>query len=457
MATISLRRRFFTHTAVIALVVMLASMLVVDISYRGELERSTREKLQLQIFSLLSVAQLTSDAYIPDIMSNPDFNRLGSGHWLLVADQNKQPIWHSLSIEESPALFSTSEVTGVWQYDRVSFEQAQYLTASYLVASETDLEQTEFHLVAGENVELIQGTIVRFRLWLFGGFFLTTLLLMGFQYWGLRGAFRPIASLEKEIAMLEKGEQHHLKAEYPKELRGVTKNLNSLIDMEHRYRERYRSGMADLAHSLKTPLAVILGEQHKYSNNQTMVTAVERINTNIEYQLRRAVIADHQLQTRGTDILQVIESVVSALNKLHRDRPVQTDVLVKSGLRFRGDENDLTEVLGNLLDNAFKYASERIQISASYLESAHETKSEPKAKSELIIQVEDDGPGLCQENATRIFTRGERLDDQGLGQGIGLAVVYEIVKSYQGQILVERSALGGALFTLSFPTGVLSS
>lgn len=439
---ISLRRRFFTHTAVIALLVMAASMIVVDISYRGELERSTREKLQLQVFSLLSVIQLNGDVYIPDIMYNPAFNRLDSGYWLVVADEQKQPIWHSLSIDKPPSTFETSNQLGDWHYGRARFEQIEYFTASYLVAWETGDSQRQLHLIAGEDIQFLNSTMLRFRLWLFGGFFLTTLVLMACQYWGLKGAFSPISDLEKEIAQLEKGEQHHLEGEYPQELSGFTKNLNALIDMEHRHRERYRSGMADLAHSLKTPLAVILGEMHKYSDNEGMVAAVERINTNIEYQLRRAVIADHQLQTRGTDILKVVESVLHALEKLHKEHSLETRITIESDLRFRGDENDLTEVLGNLLDNAFKYAEKHIHISAYQHED------------EMIVQIEDDGPGLAEENAKRIFSRGERLDDQGLGQGIGLAVVYEIVKSYQGQILVQRSPLGGALFNLRFPTGV---
>lgn len=440
MTSISLRKRFFTHTAIIALAVMALSMLVVDISYRGELERSTQEKLQLQVFSLLSVAQLNADPYIPDIMFNPVFNRLGSGHWLLVLDHQQQPIWYSLSIDEPPDSFMTSDAVGSWHYGRARIEDNEYLTASYLVAIESDDQQSQYHLIAGEDMDVLKGTVLGFRLWLFGVFSVTTLVLMGCQYWGLKGAFRPIANLEKEIALLEKGEQHQIRGQYPQELNGMTKNLNALIEMEHRHRERYRSGMADLAHSLKTPLAVILGELHRYQDNGNIVNAVERIDTNIEYQLRRAVIADHQLQTRGTGILRVLNLVLSALKKLHKNRSIETSVEVKPDLRFPGDENDLTEVLGNLLDNAFKYASERIHISAE------------QRGQELCILIEDDGPGLAEENVDRIFSRGERLDDQGLGQGIGLAVVYDIIKSYQGQVHVQRSPLGGALFTLCFPT-----
>ncbi|MCG8671528.1 MAG: ATP-binding protein, partial [Pseudomonadales bacterium] len=160
---------------------------------------------------------------------------------------------------------------------------------------------------------------------------------------------------------------------------------------------------------------------------------------NIEYQLRRAVVTGHTVLNKGTQVNQVLSLVVEAMEKIYSERRVELIVNANDQLRFFGDENDLMEIFGNLLDNAFKYAEKKILV---------EVESLPNG---LNIRVEDDGPGFSEDEATRIFTRGERLDQQGLGQGIGLAVVYDVVTSYGGRINASESSLGGAMFHIVFP------
>ena len=146
----------------------------------------------------------------------------------------------------------------------------------------------------------------------------------------------------------------------------------------------------------------------------------------------------------GTHIKQVLDLVVEALEKLYNDKNLFIEYDIESDIKFLGDENDLMEIFGNLLDNACKYAKKHIQITIRALEN-------------LTLIIEDDGKGLGETHLHKIFHRGERLDTKGLGQGIGLAVVFDIVKSYEGQITAGSSPLGGAQFTITIPNGVKTS
>ncbi len=439
MKPLSLRRRFFTNTTIVAVAVMTISMLIVDISYKKELEKSTREKLRLHIFTLLSVAQTQGRTlHVPDILHNPRFNTAGSGLWATVLDAAKAPLWRSLSIQQTPRDLRLGENTGDWRFGKSTINARQYLIAAYNVAWENNQRRYHYHFVVAEDESVLREATLRFRWWLFGGFFATTAALLLCQLIVLRLAFRPISHLEDEIALLEQGKQSTLSNDYPKELSGVTSNLNALIDKQYRQRRRYRASMADLAHSLKTPMAIINAEMTNYAENKILRDATTRIDNNIEYQLRRAVISGHTLLSCGTPVREILNLVLEALRKIYRDNAISVNAELDETLLFFGDENDLMEVLGNLLDNAYKHARRRINVAAK------------QCAGSLTIMIEDDGKGLSDNDAVKIFARGERLDRRGGGQGLGLAVVFDIVTAYRGHIETAASSLGGARFNITF-------
>lgn len=440
MSQKSLRKRFFINTAIVAATVMFISVMVVDFSYKDELKKSTYETLRLHIFTLLSVAQIEKGViYLPDILYNPRLNTSKSGLWAAVLDENEKPLWHSLSIDSVPDDIQLGKNIGDWQFSRKAIGKNTYFVADYKIAWDDGGQRYTYHFISAENENVINAIVTRFRRWLFGSFVMITATLLLCQFIALRLTFRPIAHLESEISLLEQGKKSTLSDDYPIELEGVTQNLNALIDKEYRQRERYRTSMADLAHSLKTPMTIISSEMTNYANNPILQNAVERIDKNIEYQLRRAVISGHNLQNHGTKIKEVVELVAEAFTKIYQDSDIALTANIDSGLLFLGDENDLTEILGNLLDNAYKHAVKTVEVSIE------------KRNDLLTIAVGDDGPGLTESDSENIFTRGERLDSKGLGQGIGLAVVADIVNSYHGHIETSISALGGAKFILTFP------
>ncbi len=437
MKPISLRKRFFVHTVLVALAIMMISALLIDVSYRKELELASQEKLKLHVFNLLSVAEYQNKTLqLPLVLTNPGFNTEQGDLWAIVLNNENSPIWQSLSLAQIPKALPKSPAVGQWQFDHQQVAGIKYITTSYAINWEG---KETFQLIVAENSKYLNALIQGFRIWLLLGFLVITIALLSIQLWVLKLAFRPIDQLENEIACLEKGEQARLKENYPLELAGVSRNLNALIEKEYSQREKYRASMADLAHSLKTPVAIIKAELTSLPDNPTLNDALTRINDTIEYQLRRAVISGHNLLSKGTDIKITLELVLTALEKIYQAKMICVQCEVDSSLHFPGDENDLMEIFGNLLDNAFKHAQQNIKIKVS------------QSQRTLEISVEDDGAGIPEKQATTIFNRGKRLDESNSGQGLGLAIVQNIVLGYHGHIVLTRSPMDGAKFTLSFP------
>lgn len=436
---ISLRKRFLKHTAIVVFSTMLLSVVIIERHYVAKITEQSQMSLRIHLYALLSVAYLENNQLtLPAILSNPDFNSSNSGLWAAVFTENNETHWQSLSSPDDVSEIELPVGTGDWHFSQQQVADQDYLLATYSIVWDQNNQQA-FHVVVAENSETISSDVTDFRVTLAIGVGSITLLLLIFHYLVLRSAFKPIARLEQEIGRMERGELEHLSEQYPKELIGVSHNLNALIDKEHSQRERYRSAMADLAHSLKTPVTIINGELAQYPDNTALQNALVRLNTSIEYQLQRAVISGHKFLSQGTPLIQILDMVLEAMNKIYSDNPSKVVVSMSKDTLFYGDENDMLEILGNLLDNAFKYGDGEIHITAK------------QTDQELTIDIEDNGRGFSRYDQNRIFNRGERLDQQGLGQGIGLAVVYDILHGYKGNISASSSQLGGAMFRLTFP------
>ena len=437
----SLQHYFFKNTALVVGTVMVASTVIFDFAYRSELEQSVYERLKLHIFTLLSVAEFDGETInLPVISYHPQLNTGGSGLWAVVLKEGESgSTWQSLSVERLPESLPLSDAVGEWHYDQISLESVRYLTASFQIALDNNNKITQFNFIVGEDNNLLRESIQGFRFWLLLSFIGFTSILLISQMIALRVSFRPINRLEEEIAQLDRGEKEKVTKAYPTELTGVTNKLNALIEKERNQRNRYRTSMSDLAHSLKTPMAVVRAEISHYQDNPILKQAITRIDDSIEYQLRRAVIGGHNIVAAGIDIEEIINQINTALQKIYSDKHITLTTTIPANSKFMGDENDLMEILGNLMDNAYKFAHTKIAITVE------------KTNTILTISIEDDGDGLDQLSKETIFNRGARMDEQSLGQGIGLAVVDDIVNSYEGKITTASSSLGGALFRLEFP------
>ncbi|WP_041416485.1 ATP-binding protein [Shewanella halifaxensis] len=260
--------------------------------------------------------------------------------------------------------------------------------------------------------------------------------LLSIQMLWLWWTLKPLTRLQNELAAIENGKADHLNDNYPTELSTVAKQLNTLLNTEQNQRKRYRNALADLAHSLKTPLAVIQSQKDLSKQSFEQISHINRI---IGHQLKRAQSAAGSAWHLGVEVVEVSDKLVRNLPKIYCQPAITITEDVDRAAIFKGDASDLTEILGNLLDNACKAAASRVLLTVKTVDSS------------LVIGIEDDGKGIDEALHAQIFERGIRADSYQQGHGIGLAIVRDLVDSYQGQLIVSRSTtLGGAKFELRF-------
>ena len=450
----SLRVRMLV-SATLVLVLFLGVMgLVLDNAYRLSAEQSVSERLLLHIYALIAASdedQLddANSLYLPEELQEPQFNAMGSGLFGIVFDDYGREIWRShsaldLMLNENEKLqILDAAAPGVVMFKQMSGakEHEPLFFLSYRVIWQTSAGEAQYVYTVLQNFEPYHNEVATFRNslwgWLIAGVFGLVAIQSAIMYWGLL----PIAGLEKDLKAIEAGERAYLEGKYPSEITGVTRNLNLLLATERQQREHYRTTLADLAHSLKTPLAILQAEAARPESSldqmsESLDAQVSRMNEIISYQLERAVTNSSGLVKSKIKVKPVLERLVAALGKVYQDKEVEIDYQVNHAV-FPGDERDLMEMLGNLLDNGCKYGRRSVRVSELGGHSFH-----------LII--EDDGPGILEADRERVLERGTRLDAQVKGQGIGLAVVAEIVHRYRGEIDIGRSALGGTRISLQF-------
>ena len=451
----SLRVRMLVSGALVLVVFLGVMGLVLDTAYRESARQSVSERLLLHIYALIAATEeVQTDSaltlYLPEELQEPHFNNMGSGLFSVVYDASGQEIWRSRSAiglnldEATVAQFLATDTPGVMTFQTLlsSGEQNELFFLTYPIIWQSDVGESAFTYVVMQSFDPYQNEVAAFRNNLWGWLIAGVLVLVGVQaaimYWGLL----PIAGLENDLKAIEQGEQAYLEGEYPREIAGVTRSLNLLLAAERDQRERYRTTLADLAHSLKTPLAILkTGAQRSDAAQDdvgaTIIEQVDRMNEIVSYQLERAVVSSSTLLKQQVDIVPVLEKLTSAMRRVYLDKQLIIETQV-SPASFPGDERDLLEILGNLLDNACKYGNRQVRLFAG------------KVGEQLRFVIEDDGDGIDVEDRARVLERGTRLDTQESGQGIGLAVVAEIVDRYDGVIDIGTSELGGARITLEF-------
>jgi two-component system sensor histidine kinase PhoQ len=271
------------------------------------------------------------------------------------------------------------------------------------------------------------------------------LLLLALLVLTLRWSLRPLRRIAGDLARVEHGQQERLPDRYPSELSGLAANLNEFISSERDHLKRYRNTLADLAHSLKTPLAVMRSQLESGAEGEdfrwTVLEQVGRMDQIVAYQLSRAATSGHTTFVAPIRIEHHAEEIVASLEKVYSTRNILCEFEIAPRALFYGEQGDLMELLGNLLENGFKWARRRVVLTARPLPS-------PGARRDgLEIVVEDDGEGIAENQVEHLLQRGVRGDERVQGHGIGLAIVQDLVRAYRGELSVGQSpTLGGAAF-----------
>jgi len=436
---LSLRVRFVLVAALILAMFSVSAGWILRQSFQSSIADRASEQLKLQLFSFIAAADFEKGVLLlPDTLADPRFNQLNSGLVAMVWHQG-EVVWKSASalLEQFPEVEDSDP--GQWMERQVQDQSgSRYYQLSISVYWDEDAQAQPYTFVVWEWDRPYVAQIRSFEntLWVWlGGLVLFSIVLVFIL---LNLGFRPFRRLASELNGVEQGRQPRIERIYPSEVMPVVSNLNQLIEHERAMRERYKNSLGNLAHSLKTPLAVLKGLDDA-SATPALQEQLQRMDDIVNYQLKRAISAVPQVSGQGAVLLDMYTRMVAVLGKVYAERSIEFVQDIRPGLRMPWDEGDTLEVLGNLMDNACKYGGSKVRVTGRIL------------AGQIRVTVEDDGPGIAAGEEERVLSRGVRRDERASGQGIGLAVVSDIVKASGGIIQIERSKLGGALFLISLP------
>jgi len=442
----SLKVRLLLSTLVMTVVMLPIIGLTLTNAFERQLNLAMKNELKAYSYSIFTVAEVEDKQLLmPELLLENQFNVSKSGLYALITtlskdkqlEANNKPLWQSLSLLtlSLPSKLPTPEV-GQTMLSKIDLAESSHLLYSFS-ASFSDNGQPfdiTLHLIKDQQASLIALNDFKQKLWTW--LLVLMAVFVSVQIIWLLWTLKPLTVLSLELEHIEKGQKKALDASYPVELEGVTQQLNTLLATEESQRKRYRNALSDLAHSLKNPLAII------QSNRDIPASANEQlqlINQIIEHQLKRAQSAGQASWHLGVQVNSVVDKLILTLAKIYHDKSINFVVDVKPSAIFKGDEADLMEILGNVLDNACKAAKKNISVNVN------------TSGKKLTIEIADDGDGIEESHREVILSRGGRADTYLAGHGIGLAIVNDLVNSYQGQLTIAKSAaLSGAAFIITF-------
>ena len=302
--------------------------------------------------------------------------------------------------------------------------------------------------VAGP-LDWLDDIVARFRNSLSIALAIAGLGLLAATLFQVRFGLLPLRQIERGLSAIRSGDSERLEGELPAEIEPLQSELNALIKSNQDIVDRARTQVGNLAHALKTPLAVIINEarEDKGGLGEKVTEQAQIMRDSVNLYLDRARMAARSGAIgRVTEVEAVVEPLVRALERINRDKGIVIHTQFAPGVRFQGERQDLEEMLGNLLDNACKWARRnvRLQVQAA----AAEPRSRPRM---LVVTVDDDGPGLTTEQRQRIGKRGLRLDETKPGSGLGLSIITDLAQSYRGSFELDQSPHGGLRAVLRLP------
>jgi two-component system sensor histidine kinase PhoQ len=420
-------------------------MLVLDTGFRALSERSMQELLDSQMVGLIAAAEPQPDGgYAPAPHAlDPRLATPRSGLYAQIRSQQHE--WQSPSNATADVDFGPLLAHGERNTTYASFGHDRVAIESRAIEFEDDPKgQRTLTFSVAVSLSPYEEQLWRFRQELVGWFIGLMLVLMITLAALMQWVLAPLRRMGREIHAVEEGRSEALGAGYPRELSGVAGNLNTLLLGERKRVARYRDTLGNLAHSLKTPLAVMRSSLPGNAPAGPMGIEIDRMSDIIEHQLKRAAAGGALLGQAPVDVGQVAAQLRGALLRVYADKDLALELAIAVGTQFIGDRADLTELLGNLLDNACKWCRGRVRLTARAEEGA-------AARERLLLEVEDDGPGISAADRVRVLQRGVRTDESVPGHGLGLAMVRDTVDLYGGRMSIESSDLGGARFSLRLP------
>jgi two-component system sensor histidine kinase PhoQ len=446
---LSLNARLLVAASLVLLAFLGMAGLTLDRAFRESALVAVQDRLQAQVYMLLGAANLAPSQALalPGTIPEARFSTPGSGLYAIITDGDDRLIWRSPSLLGKNFSFPNSPKAGEFQFEPiVTTTDLELFSLSFTVRWEVTPETyRRYTFQVAEDQQTFTKQVEEFRRNLWGWLATSGVVLLAVQGVILHWSLQPLRRIARQVSEIEAGRRTELGGPYPRELQTLTENLNALIRHSQKHVERYRHALGDLAHSLKTPLAVLHGEVENSQSDTELRTTVqqqlEQMNRIVDYQLQRAAASGRIALVAPLAVEPVARKVTDALAKVHADKFLNFLMDVEHGATFYGDEGDLMEILGNLADNACKWARSQVLIRTQTVTTTTANKTV------WILEVEDDGPGIPPTQRQMILGRGERAGATIAGHGIGLAVVKNIVEEvYQGRLdIADSSSLSGAL------------
>jgi len=425
---LSLRLRISLVAAAVIAVFFVLTATLLERAFRENAEDAVVTRLDAQLLLLMGIVEVAGPRQVqfPEVLPDPRLALPGGGLYARILDADGTTLWRSPSALGTPL--------ADWR-DSGLFQRA--MTVQWELPGQ--VVALTFQVL--EHRDAYEAQMERYRRTLWVGLGLLTVLLMVGQalalgLWGLR----PLRRVRADLEAVRQGENPELGGPYPREIQTLTDSINALLEFERDRLERQRHALADLAHSLKTPLSALrLGLQDEAPERRELLLQVERMQGMIQHELNQAQRLGPSPFQAPVAVAPVIERTCAALRRIAEQQGVELVTSLGSECTLRMETGALFELLGNLLDNAIRHARSQVRIGLTC------------AGRGLELTVDDDGTGIDEADREAVLRRGTRRDTRPGGQGLGLDIVHTLVRDHGGELHIEQAPeLGGARIRMVF-------
>lgn len=456
MPASSLANRLFLSATAWLVVILAITGVVLSSVYKNATERAFDRRLNLYLRTL--IAEVATPDEPPDrqfqSLGEPLFELPLSGwYWQITRTDTEKPevrssrsLWDKKlpKLEEQGAELTAAGIRLAY----VDGPEGQNLR---MVERPVDLGGDGKYLVsvAGDDTEIFDETR-SFDYYLGGTFTALGIVLLLTTVFQVRFGLAPLKRISESIADIRSGRVERLEGEFPVEIAPLARETNALIDANREIVERARTHVGNLAHAIKTPLSVIVNEAGIHAADPFAAKVMEQANVmrdQVAHHLERARIAARvSAVATVTEVAPAIEALRRTMEKIHRDRGIVVEAKADPSAKFRGERQDLEEMVGNLVDNACKWAASHVFVEV-LVETPHQAGAGPR----LRIVVDDDGRGLSETERAQVSRRGQRLDESKPGSGLGLSIVVDLAALYGGSLALGSAPIGGLRAELVLP------
>ena len=405
---------------------------------------NAEDALRNQVLLLMANVDVVDDVIVlPALLSEARLTQADSSLYAQIETRQAGSVWRSDSLLGQSMPTMSSEPGKFQFFEMVDWPGGPSVYAMSLgVVWETDQGDMPFTVQVAEKDQSYVKRMARYQqqigLWLagLGASLLAVLLLL--LSWGLN----PLVRVTKQVSEIEQGERHRFDEDYPSEVSRLTQNLNQLLNFEEQRINRQKEVLGNLAHSLKTPIAVMRGLDYSHENLAEAEQQLGAMQNIIDYQLQSASAVGRRRFAKPIAVQEATQQIIDSLSKLYREKNLELKISLADGTQFHGDQGDWMELVGNLLDNAYKWAKHTVSIKITNQE-LHSNRYATH------IEVIDDGTGIDDELKATILQRGVRLDSQTPGHGLGLHIVKGIVEAYDGELSISDAQPSGTIFSVT--------